>query len=227
MSKRILFCALVLCWVPSAQGESVFSLRYDARFQYPESLGWQRHHSSGVTRTLGSGVLRVSADDAFDFYTIQSDAFSLADGESLVVRWRMRTLEGGKTGPGQVTLAIHNESAESAWFTLSEGFVADTALMTGPIFVETGVFHEYEFRTDDMSDYTLMVDGELAIDGTFSPSPGTPDSNSVSWGDSFIGSGAQSIAEWDFVEVTVVPEPGAAMVLLVAGGIGLMSRRRR
>ena len=74
---------------------------------------------------------------------------------------------------------------------------------------EPGVFHEFELRSEDMRSYDLLIDGELAMSGSFWESlSGTW----VGWGDCV--EGYASLSRWDYVRFGVVPEPQSLLLLI-------------
>jgi hypothetical protein len=75
-----------------------------------------------------------------------------------------------------------------------------------------GVFHDYSFTSPDLLTYTLSIDGQLVRTGRFT---GPWYDSYVCWGDG--AQGASSLSSWDSVAFGNVPEPGASLILVVAG----------
>jgi len=202
---------------------SQFYLRYDADETFPEQDGWSRRTTGPageIKRGIEDGVFwldtRASALIS-DSYLVFDPALEVAPGESLHVTWRMRTLETDTFGYiSDVVVGVTNAAREYVTFFLAPEFVSEQGEAPPgepehyyPI--QGGVFHWYQFATSDMQAYELYVDGQLAIEGSFSGNSWTPGPY-VRFGDGIVG--RTSLSEWDFVEVAVIPEPSGLGLLV-------------
>ena len=203
----------------SAAGADEFYLRYDAEGGFPEEQGWSRRYddSAGeIVRELRDGVFvddTRSSIENFDLYEISPEELILNEGETLEITWRMRTLETDDSAlRSDVAVFVSNAESRYTEFYLAADFVSEHPVngrMKNVYGISGGAFHTYRFVTQDMARYDLYVDGEFAFSDSFHDFAAGP---KVSFGDTI--SGRSSLAEWDFVEVSVIPEPTCGLALL-------------
>jgi len=136
-------------------------------------------------------------------------------GELFVMQWRLRIDE--IHGP-DIGVAIFSDDRWAVGLSFEEGTVTSSFESGVSAVFEPWVFHEFEFRSNDMQAYQLYIDGDLAMEGSFWLS--LTDSE-VNWGDGV--QGASSLSRWDYFRFGVMPEPSSALLL----GLGLLIRRDR
>ena len=88
---------------------------------------------------------------------------------------------------------------------LSSGFESGLTASFDP-----GVFHDFEFRSSDMRQYELYIDGSLSLTGHFEH---VITASEVSWGAGV--QGASSLSRWDCFEFGVIPEPSSLALIVV------------
>lgn len=220
--------ALATLCVLAASGPAVaepFFLRYEADV-LPEADGWSRQSggpSAELIREIDDGVFRLDSRASgaiFDFYRLRVDALDLLPGESLRLKWRMRTLETtGSPGRSDVALAVTNGQTAYALLFLAPDLVSEDEVLGGPLEHEfeltPGAWHTFELRSADLHLYTLQVNGAAAFEGAFHDSA-LLGPLEIAFGD--VVSGRASLSEWDYVEIAVVPEPGPALGLVLLCG---------
>lgn len=218
--------------VASAAADPFFA-RYDANEVYPEDAGWSRfrYDPSGLQRrTLNEGILTLddtASDQIYDFYSMRDSALSLGPGEQLLVTWRMQTLVDTweLDNRSDVALGVVGPSGTFVHLNLGTDRVAHDENRNNPdaevvAFFAPLEYHTFAFATPDYQNFTLSVDGIEAFSGIF-PAGGIPTDAGAFFGDFVVG--ASSIAEWDFIEIAVVPEVSSSLMTL---SIGLLSFRR-
>lgn len=206
-----------------------FRLRYDGDEVYPEDAGWSRRvdDPDGLEqRSLDNGILRLdgtASPQIADVYEIHDSRLTLQPGERLTVEWRMRTLvntfhEDNRSDvsffvatPFHTGLLLHLGTDRVAYNEDTTDPDADVVSLFRP-----GDFHSFLLDTYDYQSFSLQVDGSPAFSGVFSE--GAVLVPRLGFGDGYFG--FSSLSEWDYVEVTIVPEPGTACLILL-----LMDRR--
>jgi hypothetical protein len=182
---------------------------------WPEDSGWERTtYGGGDERSLHDGVMTLDGRagmDISDFYRTYH-SLSLDSGEMFVMEWGLRVVTvSGFTDPGVCALSQGNGVVLLGYATSS--IYSDYEGIWIPF--APGVFHDYRLVSNDMHDYELYVDSELAYQGHFVPSGGPSE---VVWGDAT--QGASSLADWDYFHVGVVPEPSTGFCV---GFVGLLA----
>lgn len=235
MTKRGVLLVAAALFAGGPAVATPFYVRYDADETFPEQEGWTRFtndYYGQVRRTLTGEALIVDSSasaELFDSYFVDLPDITPATGERLEVSWRMRTTFDTTPVPEASDVVVTVINAEDAYaiLFLGEDFVADYAVIPEPPSVypvTAGAFHEYRMVAD-MASYQLYVDGQFAFSGVFHGTSWTPGVK-VLFGDSHIGQA--SVSEWDYVEVQVVPEPGAlAAVAFLLGGVAVSERGGR
>jgi hypothetical protein len=221
--RALTVSGLWLTCAASALADSFF-LRYDGDETFPEEEGWTR--SSGnqpdgkVVRTLEDGIFRINSMESFDWdvYQLASPSLVPEPTELLRVDWRMRVLQQGATDVpdwfGEAGMYIRVNGYAS--FHLSPDSVSvrmpeypDYQLLA----LEPGAWHTYSFLTNAQH-YDLFVDGQVAFQSNHRESE-TP-YPIILWGDTWSGGTGGSESEWDYVQVSIVPEPGGLLIGAVA-----------
>jgi hypothetical protein len=163
----------------------------------------------------------MASPDTADLYAVSASDLMPGPGEFLRVDWRMRVLqqqdEGAPDWFGDAGMHIARSYGESAPLNLAPDLIS--ALTPGYSgyqvlsLLEPGAWHAYSFLTD-MEHYDLFVDDRLVFHSAlYSGEPSTP-APYISWGDPWTGAGSQS--EWDYVRVSIVPEPPGVLVGILA-----------
>lgn len=233
MRYLMLATFVVLTAAGPAQAQRFFQ-RYDADELFPEEDGWARYWGDPegrLVRTLQNGIFRLDtrgSSSIFDTYEVISEAFVLGPEEEFRATWRMETLETDASyGRSDVAFFIINEFHEYAEFYLAPTYVSEHRLIGGTMEhlyeIEAGVAHTYYVVTTDMQVYDLYVDGEFAFQGHLQEYAwrNVP---RVAFGDAITG--FTSLSEWDFVEISVVPEPSSGVALAAVLPFSLRAARR-
>jgi hypothetical protein len=206
---------------PLASAEP-FLLRYDPGYTFPEEEGWQRepYDPEGLLRRDTDGTFLTldssASEQIADSYWVDAPGIDPSAGEELRITWCMQTLET-QTDYFRSDVALSLARYESEW-SYAELYLGPDYVSAGygedgyPLHVYTFSpgLHEFELRTGDISSYSLYVDGAPAFTGTLDRSTETGPFR-VYFGDAIIGK--SSISQWDYVQVAVVPEPRALLVL--------------
>lgn len=212
MISTIRILAFVLATALAVFAEPYW-IAYDGN-DFPEKVGWTRTHGAeGALRTLVDGTLVIDSrrsNAIVDFYNAQR-AINPSPGETFVMRWRLRVDEVLPTYPVDVGVSVFSDKFRAVAFEFGEDHLSSVFEPGVKAPIAPSLFHEYEFRSGDMSFYELFVDGEVALSGTFQP---VFNASKVGWGD--VIQGARSQSTWDSFEFGVIPEPSALSFLLLA-----------
>ena len=226
--RQLTVCLMLLAVGSLAVSAEEFYLRYDAN-DFPENEGWERQFSDPggqIEREIDSGIFRLdtrASTSLYDFYAIQSPTFDLLPGEELRVSWRMETVDTQTTyGLSDVAVGITNSTSAFTKFYLAPDFVSEDEELGGdPEHVyafDQGVPHSFLFVTSDMQEYDLFVDGVFAFHGALHGNALIGPLH-VWFGDTTVG--RSSLSRWGWIEIAVVPEPHAGLLLVVGGVAGL------
>jgi len=183
---------------------------------YPETGDWTHYASDPpAQRWLEDGKLFI--DSRADWYI--SDSYSqvrpgemtLGPGETLVVSWRIKVDEVIPIGGDDPAVYIGSDDQYAVSLLLGTSRIYSFYETDKSAPFSPGVLHEFTFQSNDMRTYQLLIDGAPAFQGTFFESlfyfP------SVGWGDM---TSNRSLAEWDWVECGITPEPAGWLCVLVA-----------
>ncbi|MBP7745255.1 MAG: hypothetical protein KA383_03925 [Phycisphaerae bacterium] len=209
---RLLNVTVTLLLAVTAARASPWWVSWDGD-TYPETEGWS-HYSSDppAERWLEDGKLFIdsrAAPGIYDIYgQLRSGEMSVGPGQNFVMSWRVRVDE-----------AIHSDPA--VFIRFDDYYTVHLSLATNGVYCDTppggwapfvpGEFHEFVFESADMRAFSLYIDGTPALQGTFFE--GLPGAPGVGWGDM---TSSCSLAEWDWVNCGIVPEPSACACMLVA-----------
>jgi len=213
-----LMIVLLVAGCASVAGAEPFWIAWEGD-DYPENQGWTRYtRAGGAERSLENGALTL--DSMADFHIV--DEYLIyrplvpGPGELFRLEWRLRVDE--LLGDWDPFVGVCSEDTGAVFLNHSPDGIYSTFEAVW-IDVELGwVFHDFAFTSVDMASYQLHIDGQLVHTGSFMSYP----SSCVFWGDATTG--PSSISTWDYVRFGIVPEPGAGLLLGVAGLAG--SRRR-
>ena len=180
---------------------------------WPEQQGWKRYSSNPpAKRWLEDGKLFI--DSRADWFISEiygqdrPGMMRLQPGQTFTVRWRVKVHEvAAYTDP-----AVYLRSDDYYDVKLSLGVDGIHSFYEPGKWAPfaRGQFHEFAFDSSDMRTYRLHIDGKLAFEGAwFESLPGVP---GAGWGDM---SSDRSLAEWDWLEYGIVPEPAGALLLTV------------
>jgi hypothetical protein len=184
----------------------------------PENFGWEHHVSSQYggadrqiqTDELGNSYLVIDSranQMIYDFCQYHR-ALDPEAGELFVATWRLRIDEA--YGYYDTGLGIAPDGGSS----LGLGYYIDHIVSSREgwsLPFTAGQFHTYRIESTNMVNYRFWLDDQRARDGVW-------DLNSlnrsfVDFGDVGQGSGARSLAEWDYLRFGVVPECDSAVFL--------------
>ena len=195
---------------------------------FPENEGWTRvvDGIGPAERTLNDGVLTIDglADRQIDDYYRMERSIDPEPGEEFVMEWRLRVDEivGHPLALYDPGVAVFSDDDWTVSLLFGVDFIRSFHENV-VIPMQPGVFHEFKFRSSDMRNYKLYVDGALVHDGSFWEP--TFESSKVAWGD--VARGSASISNWDYFRVGVVPEPATIWLVLVGLTAALVFRARR
>ena len=234
---RVLCSLTVVALLVAVAGADPFYLRYDPNETFPEQEGWSRSvhgPSSLIQRSIENGVFRLdtrASAEISDFYYIVDPAMNPMDGEMLRVAWRMRTLETESSWyDTDVSLQIRNAVPDEY---VQFFFASDCIMEVGNgepwspqhlYEIIPGEFHDYVFISSDMDTYDLYVDGAAVFQGAFLPGSWFP-GPAVTWGDSIRG--LTSLSEWDYVEISILPEPSNLLIFTLIATYRMRCNERR
>jgi len=225
--KMTLVCLTALGMLISTAGAAPYWIAWEGN-DFPENEGWTReygdengHGQGGAVRSIEDGSLLLDGrrhPAIYDSYTM-SRAVDPGSGEMFIMRWRLRVDE----------VSVHEDPiagvfSDESWavaFQFSETSAISTFETNNGVDFEPGVFHRFELRSWDMRSYELRINDSVALTGDFVH---VFTASEVAWGDGAVGSASLSV--WDYVEFGVVPEPGGAISLGLAGAIVLTKGRR-
>ncbi|MCC6358416.1 MAG: hypothetical protein IT450_06720 [Phycisphaerales bacterium] len=200
---------------------------------YPDDAGWSRRTDDpdGLQRrTLDNGILTLdgtASRQISDVYEVHDSRLALQPGERLVVTWRLRTLvdtfeEDNRSDvsffvatPYYTGLVLHLGADRVAYNEDVSAPDAEVVSYFTPL-----EFHTFVLASEDYQTFSLSVDGAAAFSGIFSE--GGVVVPRLGFGDGYFG--FSSLSEWDFVEVSIVPEPSIAGLAIAS--VGLVFRRR-
>jgi hypothetical protein len=197
--RRALVLAAANCaWLAPAARAEPYWIAYEGD-AFPEDEGWARYASDPpAERWLQDGSLFIDsrANGLMTEVYANYPAYDLAPGETFLMRWRLR---------------IHDSPSQSVGvnFTSKDfhgvAFVFDDHRLWYSyhdfVQFEPGVFHEFEFRSGDLLDYELYIDGVPSVQGQFHEGSFPPE---VGFGDVTTEG---SMTEWDYLRFGVIPEP--------------------
>ena len=212
MSVRLLIiCVATLgALIPSA-GAEPYWVSYEGN-DYPENEGWERTFcdadgvvgQGGAVRTLEDGALVLDSREStsiVDYY----DLFRPVDpgpDETFIMRWKLKIDDVPSTYPYDLTVGVFSDQYTAVFFALGENELQSVFEPDYYVTYEPYEYHNFELQSEDMSAYTLWIDGTLSLSGEFQ---NVFESSRVGWGDGV--QGARSLSYWDSFEFGVVPEP--------------------
>jgi hypothetical protein len=214
----VMLGVLLLLAAEKARGEQYW-ITYEGN-AFPEKEGWIRHIAyGGAKRWIENSTLVIDSRESieiWDYYEKQMNGkLDPGPGEMFLLQWRSRVDECTPWGdPG---VGIYSDGAWAVLFTLNTDSVRSGAGPGEKAKYAPGVYHDFEFRSFDMRNYELRIDGASALLGTFKKVVST---SLVGWGDT--GGGGASLARWDYFRFgVVVPEPHTGLLVALC----LASRR--
>ena len=201
------FLAALVC----GAGADEYWFAYEGN-DFPENEGWLRSFSDpAAERWLEGGSLfidsRADVDITESYGMKREDGINPEPGETFIARWRLQVHElVGFADPG---VSILSDDRYALIFIFSERRVWSAYEANVYADFEPYVFHRFELRSENMRDYELFIDDQLAIEGVFKETFFGP---GVGFGD--LVRGGASLAEWDYFRFGVVPEPSSVMLLV-------------
>jgi hypothetical protein len=222
--RRVVFSLICFVALASAAANAEpYWVTYDGN-DFPENEGWK--HTPGeppALRWIEDGLLVI--DSRANLHTTDGNSAPLPNsmdpqaGETFVARLRLRILEAAPYDDPGIYISSDNQFAIGFVF----GMNCVTSMFEGDRTAEfsPGEFHTFELRSCDMISYTLLIDDGLAFEGesfeSFSPTQ-------VGFGD--LVHGGASLAQWDYFEFGVVPEPHSLSLLLSSFLLAATAKRR-
>jgi hypothetical protein len=195
---------------------------------FPENQGWTRTvYNNPDVRTLADGMMTLDGLntgggwDAYQrFFGGQLDP---DPGELFIMRWRMRVeaIEGGNWDP---IVYVLSDDAWMVSFHFSLNRIWSSVEGPGGTLIpfEPGQSHSYEFQSQDMRTYSLLIDGSLIHTGQFSQNIGPSE---LGWGDG--GGVTRSRSTWDYFRVGVAAPEASTVTVLTVLGVAATGVRRR
>jgi hypothetical protein len=179
---------------------------------WPEEQGWS-HSTSGppAQRWLDDGLMYVDTRAQFGTYDMYWQVpASLIPGpeETFVMEWR--TLVYECTPASDVGVLARTEDQYTVGLLMNADSIGSEYEPGNWTSFAPGVFHDFTVESSDCRHYVLYIDGVLSLQGSFFESlfPGPE----VVWGNF---GGCKSLTAWDHVAYGIVPEPSAAICLLI------------
>ena len=214
MSVRLMIvCVTALGMLVTTAGAEPYWIAYEGN-DFPENEGWERYITDPpAERWLENGSFFM--DSRADPHTTDSYGISFEEGldpesgEIFVSNWGLRIEDDHLSGSG---IAISSDDHWAVSFLFDEDTLMSVYEPNVYVELEPAVNHEYELRSDNMRDYELYIDDELAIVGVFFESL-SPISG-VAFGD--IVHGGASLAAWDYIRFGVVPEPATWLMITIS-----------
>jgi hypothetical protein len=181
---------------------------------YPETEGWTGWSSDpAVQRWLEDGSLFIDSRAAWGMYEEYGQPrpgeMTLAPSETFVMHWQVRVdevIDAAHTDPG--VWAESDDPWEVAFVLGMDGIHSLYEPGNWAPFT-AGLFHDFLLESSDMRSYTLSIDGVRSLERLFFES--LFQGHGVGFGDV---SSNRSLAEWDYVECGIVPEPSAVLCIL-------------
>lgn len=222
--------AAIGCWLAIAVALLVpstafgVSLLYDGSV-FPEQGGWtiagDPEDPTAYTRTLDDGVLGIEGL-AGQSSTVQYRAEAALDSGLIVCEWRSRTsndhgyssLVWSLMNPGAWSQVIIGWDAHhaTAYFEPEAGVIASSAQM--PL---TEGYHTYRLVSDG-SMHSLFVDGALLLSGALQAPMGLD--GQIQFGFGKPGGDVSTMSQWDYIQLTTVPEPWLGVAVLLGTILG-------
>lgn len=180
---------------------------------YPETEGWTRYTSDPPPeRWLEDGKLLIDSRgmaDSSDIYSqLRPGEMTLEDGQTFQLAWRIKVDE-----------AFYSDPSVEVMF--DDFYFVHLSMGTDAIYCDTppggwapfapGEFHEFLLESSDMRNFSVYIDGLAALQGSFFYG-GQHGMGGVGWGDM---TSSYSLAEWDWVEAGIVPEPAGLLSVVV------------
>ncbi len=182
--------------------------------RYPEEEGWTRNiGGGGALRYFDNGALVIDSRASIsivDYYDMLMHGHldPSQPGEQFVMRWRVRIDEvQGVDDDDAGVVSDHNWKVffGLGYDRIYSEFEPGVSAPFAP-----GVFHTFELRSSDMRGYTLDIDGQRAINGSFWHSG---EASRVGWGDGV--EGYASMSHWESFDFGVVPEANSVLLGLM------------
>ncbi len=214
---------LLFMTVGTARGE-LWWTRYDAQTGlYPEETDWTRYASDPpAQRWFQDGKLFIDSRAAHgitdEYGQSRAGQMTLSPGQLFTFRFRIKVdYVDLFSDPG---IDVESDDQHEVLFTLGETAIYSTYEPGKWAPFEPHAFHEFTVESSDFRSYRLYVDDHLGFEGTFFES--LFNGAALFWGDM---TSSSSLAEWDYVEAGVTPEPHALLAALAAVVVWGSSRR--
>lgn len=179
---------------------------------YPENQGWTRYSSDpAAQRWLEDGKLFIDSRGGRWTYDecgqSRAGLMTPGPGETFEMRWRLKVDEvAGGPDPG---VYVRSDDGYDVFFLFRSDSMDISCVDVFTLPLEAGLFHSFVFSSSDARTFSLSVDGGAPVssalfDGVFT-------GPLVAWGDMTTNA---SLAEWDYFEYGIVPEPATALCWL-------------
>jgi hypothetical protein len=227
---RKLACILLAGCLGGMGIASQYWVAYEGN-DFPENQGWERAISSqygGAQRSIetdafGNNYLVIdslASQMIYDFAEMDRPINPTQPGERFICEWRLLMAEQYGYREGAVGIAPDQYGILGFGYTRNE-IVSETEGWSLPI--APGMFHTYRLESYDMINYELWIDDVCARSGTWYLN--SLNRSFINFGDGTQGGQTRSVEKWDYFRFGVVPEPGCAMLLIMACVCG--GRRHR
>jgi hypothetical protein len=212
---RVLNVMLGMLLAAAAARASPYWIEYEpANGLFPEESGWTRYYAyGGGERWIEDGAFVLDTRGSpgiYDYYVKHMyGTLDPAPGEIFDMQWRLRIEE--PPGITDLDVGVFSDDKWGVGFHFDADAIRSVFEEGVEAWFTPGVFHDFDFISSDMRNYTLYIDGVAAIEGSFWLSL-TP--SEVGWGDDV--QGRTSLSRWDYFSFGVTPEPSACWVALLA-----------
>ena len=210
--RMLMFGVCLLGLVAGSARAEPYWIAYEGDV-FPEEEGWWHIWEGAAERSLEDGVLVIDSLHDIgiaDFYTMHvAEAMDPDPGELFVMEWRLK-VEKMIGGYPDICVVVYSDEQWAVALEFDESAVYSGFEYGVSAAFEPGAFHNFRLESADMRSYSLSMDGNIVLSGSFWQSA-TP--AEVSWGDGVQGSA--SLSHWDYFRFGVVPEPGCALLVFV------------
>jgi hypothetical protein len=214
---RVLQAVVAAALAAGEARASPYEILYDPNTGlYPEQCGWTRVIDyGGALRSFENGALGLDSRPSLgilDYYVMsRPGAIDPAPGETFVLEWGGTIDEVVFPQYPDLGVGVFADSKWAVGFELSDTTISSVFEPGVSAAFAPGVFHAFRLTSTDMRSYTLTIDGQDAITGSFWLSLWA---SRINWGDGIQGN--SSLSHWNYLSFgCFTPEPSAGLLMLL------------